>query len=1237
MLEVPTLGMIPKLDVQSKPIFDVRMANPSSHPLLSDFDEDEIRFAIQNSLRDAPSDEGDDEESDPDERPRYPSTMFDSLMRETSDLQLPDWATLSPELFMPTTSQTLSARQRSEMSLRLDILEDSDGASSHREPIKWGGSVWAPSGAGHSSEVTDPLSEMQALRSRMDMLQSLLPQSDQQIQAPPLEGSQSEDEQTSWQLQGLNSTGKMQGTNRLSPLGGNRLSASLRNNNPRCRSKSSQVGASGQHHLDLMEPHLQHLRTEARDSTSSLNDVNVAEPQIEPWWLSQDGRVRSGNGELPQRRIFYFYRLSLGAISVEQYPFMDPSISLRWGARFTPNTPRRLSTNVSAQRPSSLRPRPSAPSAMSNYRPKTTSTPKRRRIIPDSNLPKDSQQAWFALDRDYQGLKYRPSTLPKYLVSPFMPGANVVFLSQLIPQGLHHSKRAQILSLIRAEAPYVPLCVLEVKPLAVGREKLKPTIEDFLAAKTKQKRSFEHPYRPNGAGWPTNASFEEEHPRSLPVEIFELIGSLLPRDSIQSMRLVNREFERKISCYAFKSVVVPFKPKIYETAGTQMSAKTMGKQKETDQIVENPMTIQQPIKDTYNPRVCHVKDGMRVFEEWGPEIKRFALTFEVAEENLTKLKPKRRFEVTNTFWGSYKWPHPHYSRYEQAAKLEQKADETSAMTAAFSRLTGMRELGLSVLSGLGWLAGKDISDRAKLLEKKPTVFGTQYALPDRELRESMRKWEAITFLETSKIIRNRNKTGRGFFEATREISPVNNLPRLVFKNVAPSNSHIRPPIMFDKENLEAKDQSTVDVTDELIDIVPSLTPSTTTTSLESPGVIPNALTSEQEDWLMEMEWAQRAFLSSWCIALLDNPTIFHSLRTFNITNLSSKYLVSLQRDDIWRALPSLENLTVLVSPDWRQVSKDSQGIVSTEQIRPSSAQTLFWNFLSALFNEIQSIRTLKIGYTDGGEHATGMYARNQNIIPAPIDQYPFPPSGDPSLTQETLYLPHIKHLTLKNCWLTPATLKNLFTRAQSPRLKTATFDSVSLTANPDIHPPNHDDDNTINTIFPDRSLRWLDQNPTPGSWPDIINTITPGPSIAHARYTHGRLSSPPPSPSSSSSSPLIPTLQQLTFQSCGYVRLPNLHDFDQSSLPELPSGPPQCLKRRMAEIQRGMLDGKEDGMLGTIVPVMREEEEGALAGVWGLEMGWQGLWRGRVWECREDGGVEGGSGRFGGVVRRERG
>ncbi|KAI4271534.1 MAG: hypothetical protein L6R38_006848, partial [Xanthoria sp. 2 TBL-2021] len=1122
------------------------MAGSSKYPSLLDFDEEEVDLAIENSLRDSQS-ASEDEERTFDEPPRHPYTTFDDLTRNNPDaLPIPthNWSYISaphrPSLArVPSFSpaRTLNDFYEAPSDREIFAEEDLDRGSAH---------------APHSLDV-DPLTEMQALRARMDMLKSLIPPPNQHN---VLGDCQSEDEQLSSHPHGLDELSILQDAAWNDLLSESNAHPSSRRHTLR---RSFQQPAANdpqafftESHSSLQSRHQTQRRQFLAAYTHQQSSPPSAQGQpasVEPPYRNLRARARLetqlGTSHSQRRTVLCYYNPLCGARLVEKQLLFSSSV-LHASEKFL-NKPEFLPAGR-FHRGQSLRLLPTVAPSTAMQQSAVTYGQKRRRVMLKFGASQTSEQAslgdWDNDEPIGHDPEFKPGPLavPTYSVSPFTPGANVVFLSQLLPKIFSPSKRLKILSTIRAEAPYVPLCVIELDASTTIRELVKSDIEDILDANSKQEPGFQHPFGPNGAGWPTSAYSNIEHPQALPVEIFELIGSLLPRDSIQSMRLVNREFERKISCLAFKSVVVPFKPKIYETASTQMSAKAMGKQKE-------------PIKDTYNPRENHVKDGMRVFEQWGPEIKKFALTFEVAEETLSKLKPKRRFEVTETFWGSYRWPHKHYNRYEQAAKLEQKADETSAMITAFSKLTGIRELGLSVSGGLGWLSGKDASDRARLFRRKPTIFGSQHALPDRELRENIHKWDGITSFETAVSKRIQNKAARSFFYAAKEVSPVDSLPRLTFRSVSSEDSHIFPPIMFDKENFEAKELSRTDTVreDEAVGTITGAHP----TSFEPSGVIPHFLTSEQEDWLMEMEWAQEAFLSSWCIALLDNPSVFHSLRTFNIANLSSKHLISLQRDDIWRALPSLQNLTVLVSPDWRKVSKDSQGNVFTEDIRPSSAQTLFWNFLSALFEESTSvsIKTLTIGYVDGGEHATGMYARNQNILPAPIDQYPFSPSSN--TPQETLHLPSVEELILKNCWLTPTTLRNFFTTDNAPKLKSATFDSVSLTANTDVKSLNHDNDDDYFLPSTDRGLKWLTTNPLAGSWPDIINAITPGPTIAHARYIHGHLSSPPPSPS------LNPRkkLGSLHFKSCGYVRLPNLNEFDQSSLPELPHGPPQCLKR----------------------------------------------------------------------------
>ncbi|KAL8933126.1 MAG: hypothetical protein Q9216_006513 [Gyalolechia sp. 2 TL-2023] len=167
---------------------------------------------------------------------------------------------------------------------------------------------------------------------------------------------------------------------------------------------------------------------------------------------------------------------------------------------------------------------------------------------------------------------------------------------------------------------------------APGRDPVVWIVEEpNLEMRDKPLRNFKHPLGPHGMGWPTNKVHRGEHPRALPVEIFWLIGQHLPRDSVQNMRLVNRDFEKKISRFAFRSVVVPFKPKIYGAATSAADVKGKGKQKETIPDEGHAPIERQAFEENYDPSESHVRDGMRVFEQWGPEIQKFALTFEVTE------------------------------------------------------------------------------------------------------------------------------------------------------------------------------------------------------------------------------------------------------------------------------------------------------------------------------------------------------------------------------------------------------------------------------------------------------------------------------------------------------------------------------------------------------------------------------------------------------------------------------
>ena len=122
-------------------------------------------------------------------------------------------------------------------------------------------------------------------------------------------------------------------------------------------------------------------------------------------------------------------------------------------------------------------------------------------------------------------------------------------------------------------------------------------------------------------------AFWPEH--RIPVEIVGQIIQWVSRADMMNLRLVNREFEMKVSCFVFQSVVVPFRPQIYRNVATDYhsqasstsSFKGKGKLQAT-QSNDEPYSISYSVKDV-------VYDGMKVFEAWGSHIRKFAMTFDI--------------------------------------------------------------------------------------------------------------------------------------------------------------------------------------------------------------------------------------------------------------------------------------------------------------------------------------------------------------------------------------------------------------------------------------------------------------------------------------------------------------------------------------------------------------------------------------------------------------------------------
>ena len=633
----------------------------------------------------------------------------------------------------------------------------------------------------------------------------------------------------------------------------------------------------------------------------------------------------------------------------------------------------------------------------------------------------------------------------------------------------------------------------------------------------------------------------------------------------------------------------------------------------------------------------------------------------------TMVNPPRKglYQTHVTFWGQYKWPNPQYSRYASCEDMEKIADETRCMTQALSTLKSATELGLSLDSGLGWIQGPDISDRAELFKQHTKIFDTRYAEPSETQIECGLVWDSMK---------------RQFFNPRRPTfqTVLVSHPNAIMPEIAWGIAHaqaVYPPLVF--RHNDAEEPSSVFTQQRAHDDQQAFT-----NPFSSAPLIPNALTDGQIQWLLENEWAQRAFLSSFCVSLIDNATTFQYVRTLNIAKISSRYLSELKREDLWAAFPNLEKLTLAVSPDWRDIVKESTGTVTDPALIPSTAATKFYSLLEACIKRCKTITTLELGWVGGGERAVGIFARNKNILPAPVLDF-----GTETISVDlrcnVLTLPHVQRLTLTNCWFHPRALKQFVKKMQANNLRTLKLDSVSLstlpgrTANaPAVnHPPGGN--NALLGLYPPGPANhlapqqgwWipgplLDADPDipqaqappgghvsedddggphkpppssclikdqrDGSWPEVIDKITPGRTLDYERYLHGVIPGMqnPPEPRNPGS------LRRIEFVSCGYLRLTHLKNLQQDPICHVMSKPPQCLRQRARDLSAVMMSGDHDPLLGQIAPAMAKHESDTLQVAFGMRMGWEDNDLTK-YETREDGQPIGGSGRFSGVVEKE--
>jgi hypothetical protein len=550
----------------------------------------------------------------------------------------------------------------------------------------------------------------------------------------------------------------------------------------------------------------------------------------------------------------------------------------------------------------------------------------------------------------------------------------------------------------------------------------------------------------------------------LPLELVEHIAGYMNRDDVKSLRLVSRELDHLASQVIFKTVVVPFNTEIYGMLEPAAAPDLKGKKRAGN---EKPEYLWKNASgdDVYDGH------GLDVFRGFGKHITRYGMSFEVNEDMLACIPDKNIWEHKKSFWGTYDWPSVEYRRYDEVAGLEDIADETPRMKVAFSELSKVKELALSIDSGLGWMNGPDLSIRARILQKPPTVFGTLKDIPDRPAQAQRELWEYIqacfkavesniTYaslyrMEDSESLSESLKTG-SLVPAEHQPSMLYLAPRIIRESIPHNHTAIATP-------------STTSVGEPaVVQRVPQPPISSRSGILfasnlvrEDRGcmirsVVPTNLTHAQKEWLMETEWAQRAFLSSYMLSVIDNPVTFGLVHTLTISRLPDQYLPMLDRPDFWDALPTLRNVTLMVIPSWRTVNKDPSGMVTMPSVSPMAGIDSFCGVLLRHIVFRPNIKHLTIGWASGGEHAEGMLARNRMVMPAPLMPGLIPSDTDtPSikvveqdkdrLRTSLLRFPHVERLTLRNCWITPHSIMAFVKIHDIYSLKHLVLDSVSIT------------------------------------------------------------------------------------------------------------------------------------------------------------------------------------------------
>lgn len=677
-------------------------------------------------------------------------------------------------------------------------------------------------------------------------------------------------------------------------------------------------------------------------------------------------------------------------------------------------------------------------------------------------------------------------------------------------------------------------------------------------------------------------------------------------------------------------------------------------------------------------------DGMRIFESFGPHILRFALSLELDESILANPPTKPLQEVIPTFWGVYRWPHQNYHRYSDLEGLEQAADETQSMKKALQCLEKVTTLGLCCDAGLGFLYGPDIEARARA--SKSRVFSKRCSPSDDYAHDDL-LGDSVSSSAYSSADSSADAPGDDFGDdSNSQMNTAANNKRMRLEGMAREAGYAGEQLsevidlLLTTEGIGLIEPDPVEVpkmpkqsaspipwpgnrtpwADDPTESATSFTP-----SAHHP-LNPTDLTMAQKEFLLELEWAHRALIQSYVIGLTDSAVEgrFQHLTTLNLAKIPSTHLTILQNEDFWESFPSLENVSLGVVADWRRIVKSHPGSILDIQISPVGAVSAAFVILNDYIGKCAKIENIHFEWICGGEFASGSHQRNQYILPAPFTKSS-DGMGNPfaAMDEEIISLPHVKHLSLKNCWLSPHVMLQSLRQMSLSSLETLELESVSLSGPPTLTPSVavpavqggfntgfngfHPHSPPTFHNFPNGPLAatehpWSSSNIL--SWSGMLNHFSVSPTLLDPEFSPlaaesilEKIERFIPSAAELPHDKASYMLKSITLTSCGYVTVdaPFLNSRALSAWHD-PFATLQgnSVMANQSQELSGRMQACKDKMVGRLLPHMQSGEKYALVQVFGMVLGWEGVYDKETIDAAHLDGYEfPGLGRFSGTVR----